>query len=417
MRKIAICVAMAVIIQPVHSKAQIVETAATGAVLDQIRGELDSTIDSARQSGEFLIYQAGVQARDLLDTWKKTNAGLLDDAFSKLDKQTRDIFLKMDVLTKRINTGMEDRLGDAQRLTETALLIPTSLPFAGKTYVTRYTPKILIPGSAMPRVFTISGANLAEADPVVALADETRLQRISLTSTEAQYALPTGIYETRDGSVGTIAMKITYTRNPTAIFKKKVTKDLVIWALPAQFGTYSAIATVATSRRETSMVNVHTGKIKGRDKNIEHGITPPGDWKFDLDRMDQATLRGDGGEAASCQNFPQNDRSENGIRVQARVDHINEWGSKKDGWIRCIATVPVYRVIPGKATLDPVTGPLVWNDDIRVAPPPNLLGWNIMAKTMDGRTTQHNGDALTSWFDMKADSAGIIIHPIPPRAL
>lgn len=415
--KIAL-LAIAITYQPIQARAQIAEAAGTGVVLDKIRSELDSTIDQAQQSGEFLIWQAGVQARDMLDQWKETNADLLNVAFSKLDRQTRDVFSKMDALTQKVNEDVSHRLEEAQSLADTALLLPTSMYFNGKVYVTRYSPRLLVPGGQMPRVFTINGANFAEANPVLMLKNGTSLDRISLTATEVKFVLPPNVYDTRDGGIGTVAMKLTYTRNPTAIFRKRVTKDLMLWALPPEFGTYSVVPTVETSDRVTKMLEIHTGKIKGRDKNIEAGISPPDGWRFDLDRIDSAaTVRGEGGEAGRCQNFPKNNRSENGIRVQVRVDHINKWGQKKDGWIRCVATVPVYQINKGKKELEPIKGPMAWNNDIRIAPPERLLGWKVTTKTMDGRSSEYNGDATNNFFSLKADSAGIIIRPIPPKSL
>lgn len=392
MRIIAGIVAAAVVMQPLPAQAQIAEAAATGVVLDKIRNELDSTIDQAQQSGQFLIWQAGVQARDLLDQWKETNTELLNVAFSKLDQKTRDIFSKIEAQSKQLNMSAEYRLEDARQLTETAGLLVVGLPFNGKVYTTRYSPRILIPGSGMPRVFTVSGINFSEANPVLAVKNGPTLDRISLTATEAKFALPQSVYDARNG-VATVNMMLTHTRNTSAIFKKRVSKDLVLWALPAEFGSYSATPTVATSDRSTKMVEIATGKVKGKDKNIEVGISPPEGWYFDLDRLDEtASVRGDGGEAGRCQNFPKNNQSKNGVRVQVRVDHINKWGQKKDGWIRCIAKVPVYKDTAGKKDLDPITGKLTWNQDVRIAAPDGLLGWKVTTKTIDGKTSEYNGN-------------------------
>jgi hypothetical protein len=270
----------------------------------------------------------------------------------------------------------------------------------------------------MPRVFTVNGVNFTEANPVLTLKTGASLDRISLTATEAKFALPPSAYDSRDGSVSTVGMTLTYTRNTSAIFKKRVSKDIVLWALPAEFGSYAVIPTVSTNDRVTKMVAIATGKVKGKDKNIEVGISPPEGWYFDLDKIDStASVRGDGGEAGRCQNLPQNNRSRNGIRVQVRVDHINKWGQKKDGWIRCVATVPVYQDNTGRKELDPIKGKLTWNDDVRIAAPDGLLGWKVSTKTMNGKTSEYNGDGSNPFFDLKADSAGVIIRSIPPRTL
>ena len=418
MKITAVLLAAALVLQPIEAQAQIAEAAATGVVLDKIRGELDSTIDQAQQSGQFLIWQAGVQARDLLDQWKDTNKDLLDVAFTKLDKQTRDVFSKIDAQSQRIKNLTQDSMEDARGLTDAAGELVSSIPFNGKVYATRYSPRILVPGSAMPRIFTVNGVNFSEANPVLALKNGTVLDRISLTATEAKFALPQSAYDSRDGAVSTVGMTLTHTRNTSAIFKKRVAKDFVLWALPAEFGSYIVTPTVATNDRITKMVEIYTGKVKGKDKNIEVGISPPEGWYFDLDKIDSsASVRGDGGEAGRCQNFPQNNRSRNGIRVQVRVDHINKWGQKKDGWIKCVAKVPVYKDIAGKKELDPITGKLTWNNDLRIAAPEGLLGWKVTAKTMDGKTSEFNGDGSNPLFDLKADSAGVIFRPIVPRTL
>lgn len=398
------------------ANAQIQQGLATGVVLDQIQSELDLAITSALQAGDLLIYQAGVEARDVIAAWRQANGDLLDDAFSKLDGKTRELFMKADALVDKVNSGVGDRLSQAQELGDTALTISTQIPTQQRTLITRYSPRVLVPQSSAPKVLTLYGANFAEAKPVLKVADGTEIKPLSLTNQSVSYRLPASFGTVPDGAGGIVPAQISYIRNASAIFKKRVTKDLAFWALPATMGSYTIVPTVERANRVAHMVEIHTGELKGKDKNILKGINPPQGWLFDLARIDgEASLRGNGGEAGRCQLIAPQDRSENGVMVQVRVDHITKWNGKKPGWIRCIATMPVYKLEKVTQSLSPITGAIAWSSDVRIAPPDGIRDWVISVNTMDGRNRQFTGSGFDALFQVTADKSGVLIKPTPPK--
>ncbi|WP_426291532.1 hypothetical protein [Sphingomonas sp. TWP1-3-1] len=418
MRKYMVAGLLSVAIWHGPANAQIAESLATGVVLDELQSQLDTAITSALQAGDLLIYQAGVEARDAIAAWKQANGNLLDKTFSSLDDTTKTIFSKTDTLIDKIDAKTGDRLAQAQELGDTGVLISTSIiPTQQRTLITRYSPRVFAPQTGTPRVVTIYGANIAEAKPLITLPDGVKISPVSLTSQAASFIIPASFLSNPINASTVVTAQLGYTRNASAIFKKRVQKSLAFWTLPPVMGSYTAVATVERPNRVTDMAVIHTGELSGKDKNILKGINPPSGWLFDLPRVDSsATLVGNGGEAGRCQIIAPQDRSESGVMVQVHVDHTRDWkGSKKSGWIRCIATMPIYKVDQIRQALPPTTGEIAWSSDLHITPPEGIRSWAVSIKTMDGRTRQFTGSGLDQLFQLTADTSGVLIKPLPPK--
>jgi len=137
---------IAVATTPSPAPAQVASVLTAGAAVRTLRGQIDDLINSARQDMDLVVFNAGVEARDALDAWERVNSSLMDKAFAELKDQQKQLFLNIQKAVADVNDPARERLAQAQQLTDTAVLTVNSLPFSKKSFITRYTPRLIFPG-------------------------------------------------------------------------------------------------------------------------------------------------------------------------------------------------------------------------------------------------------------------------------
>lgn len=410
---------IAVATTPSPAPAQVASVLTAGAAVRTLRGQIDDLINSARQDMDLVVFNAGVEARDALDAWERVNSSLMDKAFAELKDQQKQLFLNIQKAVADVNDPARERLAQAQQLTDTAVLTINSLPFSKKSFITRYTPRLIFPGGREPTILRIFGPHMQKAEPKVTLNDGKSLEMIEGTALSASFMVPEAAIANAATGSTPLQLKVSHYGSPYAWFgKDRTSTKLAPWILPPVMGSYTVTPTVEKQDIERKMVELHSGKLSGRNRNVHKGVHPPEGWKFDLDRMDQARVRGDGGEAGRCEEIAKNDRSENGVLIKGRVDEIRQvtWRGVRweDGWIRCIATLPVYRVVAREEMGEPVSGQLGWYEDVAIPPPAGIKSWTVAIALFDGRSRTFQGPASDLYFDLSADQRGVILSPKRP---
>ncbi|MBB3983568.1 hypothetical protein GGR44_003259 [Sphingobium fontiphilum] len=410
---------IAIALTPAPAPAQVASVTTVAASVRLLRGQIDALIASARQDMDLVLFNAGVEARDALDAWERVNSSLMDKAFAALKDEQKQLFLNIQKAVADVNDPARNRLEQAQQLTDTAVLTVNSLPFSKKSFITRYTPRLIFPGGREPIVLRVFGPHMQKAEPRVTLAGGQALDMIEGTALSASFPLPNDAIDNAATGSTPLQLKVSHYGSPYAWFgKDRTSTKLAPWILPHVMGSYTVTPLVEKRETERKMVTLHSGRLSGRNRNVHKGVHPPEGWKFDLDRMDEARVRGDGGEAGRCEEIANNDRSENGVLIKGRVDEIRQvtWRGVRweDGWIRCIATLPVYRVVPREEMGEPVSGQLGWYEDVAIAPPPGIKSWTVAVTLFDGRSRTVQGPASDLYFDLSADHRGVILSPKRP---
>jgi len=400
-------------------RAQVAEGVTAGAATSALRSQLDAIIRSAQQDFDLSVFNAATEARNALDAWERVNSTLLETAFEKIDYQQRQLFLNLEKSVKQISLEGADRLAEAQQLGDTAVLLASTFPLNKRTYIHRYTPRTMIPGGVSSTVLRIFGTHLSKADLLVEDVEGNALEMIESTAATAGFVIPDELLVDRDGKPRPLQLSIQYDSSPYAWFNKGHRTDLVSpWVMPKLLATYTITPTIKTDTIERKMQTFHSGKMSGRNRTVYKGIRPPEGWRFDLDRFRDVSVRGNGGEAGRCQKIADEDRSENGVKIQARVDAIREvnWGgvSWDDGWVRCVAKMPIYRVVSGEARGEITQGSLDWFNAIHVDSPGEIKAWKVSLKTFDGRSSVFHGPGEDRFFSINADSTGLTITPKRP---
>ena len=402
------------------AQAQDLSGMMVGPAISMLRGQLDNIIKSASQDFDLVVFNAATEARGALDAWERVNSNLLDKAFDRLDTTQRQMFQNIEKTIDQLNEAGSDRLKQAQSLTDTAAQIVATIPTNRKAYINRYGPRVVFPGGTTPVALRLHGTHLNKAKLAARIGDGKPLEQIESTATSASFLIPDSAFVGPDGASRPLSITVSYLASPYAWFgKDPSTAQVAPWVMPMTMASYRVSATVGVEQIERKMETFHTGRLSGRNRNVFKGIRPPDGWRFDLERFDSvARVRGDGGEAGRCQKVADEDRAENGVKIQGRVDEIRQgsWRGVRydDGWIRCIAELPIYRVVKSSKLVDVGGGQLGWYKTVRLDAPQDVTSWQIQMKTFDGRELVFNGPANDRYVSISADSTGVMLTPKRP---
>lgn len=140
--------------------AGIVGTLGTGMIVDKIGDKLNSLIDKARTSADFLAMRAAQEALYVLDAFKATNQELLDDAFDRIGEERQAILNAINTTVTEIEAGRVDTLERLQATTDQIDRLARTVTFRSYPVIFRYRGSIVTPGETGDIRIAVDGSNL-----------------------------------------------------------------------------------------------------------------------------------------------------------------------------------------------------------------------------------------------------------------
>lgn len=407
------------------AKAQIAETIGVSVLMDQLFKGIDDTINKARDTGDYLMMRAGVQAKDALLTWKQVNSDLLDKTFSEVKGAQRDIFLNANAFVDNANIDAKARLADAQKTVDAVDQFVNSLPTAGYTYISRYSPQVVLPAAkdATDKItLAVHGVNLSDAEPVLTM-NGAAAKLISQTQTEAKFELPSTAFKNEQATMMTNTGDITYMSKSRSWFKwifglkDEQRKPISIVVLPVKLGSLSGSYRVGKTVREEKEFTRGLGQFKGSNETVAKIATPEEGWLWDTSKpFDKKQGHG---ESAHCEGVDLNQSSANGLRFTARADRIGRsltYPSGAPGYVDCSVVGTEYRMVSSEDPGTIAMKEIGWADDT-IPLPKNLKSMAITIQTFDNRSRNFAGSGVDKLFSLTTTDEGIIIHPQMPEDL
>jgi hypothetical protein len=407
------------------AKAQIAETVAVSVLLDQLFKGIDDTINKARDTGDYLLMRAGVQAKDALLNWKQVNSDLMDKAFSDLKGAQRDIFLNANAFVDNANADVKARIADAQKTVDAGDQLVNSLPTAGYTYVSRYGPQVILPpekGEDDNLVISVTGVNLADASPVLTLNGKGA-KLISQTQIEARFELPTSALQAEQAKMTTNSGEISYkTKSRSWIkwifgFRDEQRKPIAVVVLPVTLGSIKGTYAVARTSREEKEFTRALGQFKGSNETVAKIATPEEGWLWDVTKP-LKSIQGQG-ESAHCDGVDLNQSSANGLRYTARADRIGRsftYPNGAPGYVDCSVKGTLYRMVPAEDPFTIDAQDVGWTD-ITIPLKENAKSISVTVSTFDKRSRDFAGSGADKLFSITTTDKGLIIHPRLPEDL
>lgn len=409
---------------PLTAQAQVAEiagSAATGLVLKQLFADLTTMINKARDDGDYLLARAGVEAKNAMDAWQQANSSLLNQAFSELDKASRENFARAHQLVVAANFGAANRLETVQQITENANQIIESIPLGGRqTYVLRFSPRIQPPQAKESFAIRIRGVNLDKGDLNLHLSNGIA-KRDQPGPLEAQFTIPSTEMLRDQNKIQVHSFKLTYSTPSdlwfSRIFGKRddVTREIPIVSLPENMASYEVVVTRKFEKRVEKAFTRDLGQFKAKNSRQNKVASPDNGWKWDLSKP--LEMQQGQGEAGRCEGVDMNQSSENGISFIAHLDEIKNWSypTGAPGYVNCALAGTVYRMEPVTETTPSQSGVLSWIADKQIALPPGTDALTLKVKTFDGRERVFTGTGSDQFFDIRREPLVLVVTPKVPE--
>lgn len=445
---ICIMVVAALPVAPVHAQTietKIVSSVTTSVFIQQLFGELNRLIANAQNSGDYLLARTGIEAKNTIDAWQKANQGLLDEAFEKIDKTSRENFKQAELLIKQVNTGVLNAMEGAQQITDLSAQTLEGLKIGGgETFVRRFLPRVVPPNAQETFRLRIIGVNLDKGEPQLRLS-QGNAERKTLGPTEVEFTIPISEVAPHKTHLQIKTFPLVYHSDDSSWFfrflglssPKEVTRDISLVVLPSQLATYDAVAYRRFDRRDTRVDSVNLGQAQGRNGRISKVAFPPDGWKWDLgtnnanghNGLDECKnqvqrnelrfcLTQEGGEAGRCDGIDNNQISEHGVTV---IYHFNEIRDIRrpggsDGRVTCLFTGRMYKVVPRVETDQQLpSGILNWTQDVPIPLPSDTYNARVTLTTFDGRKRVIDSIGVDNFFAISKNDNSLTITPSIPK--
>jgi hypothetical protein len=406
------------------ARAEIVGTMAVHAMVGELRKDSEALIEKGRQTGEFLIWRTGVEMKQFLDGWERANTALLQKAFSELDQRLQAIFRQMDATLDRLEEGRVDTIEEANNLVDQIAHQIQQIPIiGGNASVSRYSPRVILPSTSASQLevrLQVFGPQLSSADARLEPQLGSPIPARSPRGTEVTFLIDRQVFPSEEFSHRFVSVPMSFVSNPGSFRPWQQTQrhDLEFYVLPRIAAEIAVGATVEEPVKETRNVAVHLGQFSGRNTRIHRGVNVPErehGWRLDLARRGEMHLIDGGGDRGRCEGIEDNSVNENGVIMFVRVDNRDRWGRRRDGFVSCSISLPLYRMVPRSREVEVGKLQLGWHQDLALRIPPNTRNVRITARLFDGRVREITGASEDRYFSARIEGDSLIIRPKPPR--
>ena len=365
----------------------------TATLLENIGKFVSDTIDSAENSGNYLLFKSATELKSITEAWKKANIDLSDKAYKTINKSQQEFIEGAHTAAKKIeqnNDAQQQVPAIIAKLENQAITDGTILH--GKPAIFSYMPRVLYPGMERSVSFTIRGINFKKASPRIELPNRKFARRISLSNQEAVFSIPLSAFQFDRSKAKLANLKFSYLRTK----KKRERTDISLLLLPETLGSFS----LQIKTRD----NVHDIWEGSRQfywagltesKTLSQGPHDKG-WRIMPSSLRQGRVWGTAGKGCSIAS-----NEERGFAIEVRLDV-----TKKD--LKATESPNQYCEWHWKETFDrqvinpqePINGNISWSKNIRLPLPINTASILLQVTMWNGAEYTINGPQSEPFFDV-----------------
>ncbi|MDM0053911.1 hypothetical protein [Variovorax sp. J22R115] len=410
---------------PSRSGAQVTQLAAgamTSVAVDDLFQNINGSIQQFQDAGDYLMVEALVRAKDALDAWKATNSELMDRAFAQLDDASKQNFGRIRQAVADVNDAGKARLATIQFITLSANQLVARLP-GGRPYVAAFSPRVMPTTVTSAYTIRLSGVSLDVANTRMTFPDGKTADRTVIGPQEVQFRVPLAQTPAIADKMQVYTLKVTYTQPRKGFTSwlagstEDVVRELPVVVMPANIGVFSITGERVFKRKEVAEYTADLGQVRGKNTTIARWAMPKNGWKWDLTDTSKFAYKHTSADNGKCARIDWNGSSENGIRVEARVDKIGpstKYPRGAPGKVSCILTGPTYAMAAGTQPYS-ANGTLPWNKDSLIVVPEDLSKLQVHVRTFDGRERVFQIDDSDRFFDLRVAKGSITFVPKVPE--
>lgn len=393
------------------------EVVTSEIVLSSAADKADKLLNRAVEAGDYLATKAAIEALNTIDAleivYERQLDRTVDDAHS-LMRNVEEV--------EAVIEGGFDRLEDTTdsvrdlEVSLTQMVANTPLGEDGP-YISHVSDFMLPPLRIRDHLVTLHGVDLHRLKFPDEYKDKINILR--RTNTKITLQIDPDLFDgtSEELEIYTIPVKLYGDRWMGLGFRDTNQTELTFARLPQNYATYTYRGTYTKYVREEKPVE-RSATMEGKNTTLHKLVRPDQYWKIDLEKP--IRFRQGDGISGSCKNDDKNARSENGIRLKARLDHHRtslKYPAGRDGKQTCFVTFVQYRYVPIETEFSG-TGEVVWNEDRQIILPSDTADVTIELASYDGRKTIIPGvSTVTDYIDVKREQASVILKPKSVREL
>lgn len=366
-----------------------------------VEKNINDLAQRAQQTGDAIARAFAEQALRIIAEWKKANADLINTAFDKLDKQTREVFTNINNVATRLEKGEAVAFIDLQRTMATMATVASQLPLASKEpQVLFYWPSILVPSDSTgvnPVNVRILGTRIADANPQLSIGDKPiELKRYS--DNEIGFYIAPSMLEKAKASPKTTSFKLKYASQFSVWYKPASwhpdvkQRDIDLTMLPSVPGSVTLTQTATQTQWETSSLGPYHVSGKGQDSVYQTGyaLSPAerqAGWEVDIDRQGGQPFNdngGDGNGGSSCTGYDPQRITPLTVGFNIQLGHTRRNLRNDDAYQNCNIWIAVKRQISSTVAQPTVTKELSWVADTDFDFVPNAVSKNLTMTLYNG---------------------------------
>lgn len=135
---------------------------ATEAVFHNLFQRLESLLENARRSGDFLVSRGAQEAIFVLDAFAKSNEELLEQAFDHISTERQAVLNGVRDAVDALESGRVDTLERLTALSDQFDGLARTAIFRNEPVIYRYRGAVVVPGDSRPVRLIVEGYNLVE---------------------------------------------------------------------------------------------------------------------------------------------------------------------------------------------------------------------------------------------------------------
>ncbi len=395
------------------------------AWISHLRDEAEGVVDHAKDSGDYVIWSAAARVLGLIDAWEQANGQLMDQAFGSLTQERQAFFQDLDATLEKVNRGIGNHLAVATALSDSAAQIANDVnPLDNNAYILRYEPRVIVPGGDRDIRLTVRGINLQDADAQLIAPSGDVLDRLSPTRQELIFPISPDVFVNTTDQAQLTTLSLQYQEEPLSWIGEwmgiePVSRDLTFLVLPQQMARYTVTTQVTRTMREQDVQRIHMGRFHGRNRRLDRLVMPRHQelgWRIDTTRRSEIRLHDEGADKGRCEGVHDHTITETSLTMYAHLDNRWSGGRKKDAWVVCSISIPVYRTSQQAAQGPTFTGHLDWTGQPSITLPQGVTAVQVQVTLFDGRTLTFGGTGTGQdrYLDVRREGQALIFRPRVP---
>lgn len=240
------------------AKAQTVETAAgatVGGFLLSASGIIDDVIEDSANEANYVVFNAAIQLRMLIESFRHAARDMMDDSFDRLDDSQAQLFSNINSSLVQLQLAVYQPIKEARETVESVQQIVADVSVWNDTAaVTRIYPTVIGPASNREHVIVVvRGISLHKSDPQLTVSGEV-VERVALTIQEAKFKVPVELLLNNREEISTVSGSITLKSEDCALWfllceEGRVTFETAFFTLPNKLAEISIVYNTKAEQR------------------------------------------------------------------------------------------------------------------------------------------------------------------------